>query len=313
MNVDDRDLLHWGATFPIVVGHRSPDGAYSPEGVGRAARQAVTHVPPVGIPAAVRAACGVVVLRLEMLGELDQKLGVGLGPPIKICVPVVVAVAVRQPLWPDHAESFLVGKLTEPADVVHPFSRAKVAVQHKHQRGVVCHSFWRVVDVFAGRGYAIDHRIKRFGVQATSVVCVGPLHVVQCIPIRTSLQHHLTADVTQFERKKSIAVFKQGERQGKTGNRRSARHFCPIPTVSPRVQCKQIVAPIFQAQRFGGRREIFHALVRRHQGIARLHHLVELPTDLGTPLSGGRLQGQFREFALGGRAPDKQQGCRSEK
>ena len=247
-----------------------------------------------------------------MLGQLDQKLGIRFRPPIKVGVPVVVAVAIWQSLWPNHAEAFLVGKLTESADVVHPFSCPEVAVQHKHQRGVFSHSFWRMVDVFTCRGHAIDHGFKCLGVQAASVVCVGPLHIVQGIPIRAPFQHHLTADVTQFESQEPIAAFKQGERQGKTGDCWNARHFGPVPSVPPRVHRKQIVASIFQAQRFGGRRIIFHALKGGHQGVTRLQDLVEFPTDLGTPLGRGRFKRQFREFALGQSAPDKQHGSCSE-
>ena len=76
-------MHHWnlldGLTIvPIVVGHRPPHRANATEGIRSPTGQAVAHVPPVGVSAAVRARRGVTVFVLQVLGQLHKKFQIRL-------------------------------------------------------------------------------------------------------------------------------------------------------------------------------------------------------------------------------------------
>ena len=171
-------------------------------------------------------------------------------------------------------------------------------MQHKDKRGSSLHVLRLVVDVFTDGGHAIDHRVKGFGVDATSIVHGHTLDVVEGIVICAALQDHLAGVVSHLKAVVSVISGVQGHVLCKPRYGRFTRQRSSVPTVAPRIEQQEVVTSILKAHDIGGRGVVHFSLVRGQKLVTTVGDVVQFPAHLRAPFEGRGGEGQFCEFAL---------------
>ena len=121
-------------------------------------------------------------------------------------------------------------------------------MKDKHQRAIRGCGRGVVINVLPFPHLRIDCVIKRFEINATAVIGVGPLNEIQGVRLGASRQARVARAFPDLECEVARIAIVKRERVRKPFEGQRAGDCSPIPPIAPRVSDRKKVAPILQAQ-----------------------------------------------------------------